>query len=701
MDKGLKNLLISIVIALSIFILILIFIKTNIISFNINILTNNDQQKYFKNLLNIKTSFYEYIDVKKTKIKIGLINNIFINNFLNYKGTKELEFLIQTFLNNNEDIIAITLIDKNGKIFFTSPENPDLNNKSINTLILNEYLKNNFVFDNLLSKYDQYSKIASIIIPYPIYNNKDSSFSGLALFHIHGSSIAKEIKERSSVDINSLIYQLGNNVIIFSPYSELLEDKKELSRIINTISKENKLGFMGPSKEFKSTKGTYYIFYDATPSESNYKFGLITIKIQTNKFQLLLITIYAISIIALIIYILLVSFSIAEKEIKKSPYIEKKDKKFIKREEDEFLDSVSKKSFSDHYLEEAYTPTSVYSATQTKESKKEELKSLIKDISKSDSLKAKEVPQEFDHFDIELPSLAEDEKILEEKTSEEIELPSLEEEPKISEEEIELPSLEEQTLIEEKIPESLEAEEELELPKLDEETLSSFDQQPTEEIELKEEKSSEFELPELSEEIVSTEEEKTSEEIELPSLEEEPKISEEEIELPSLEEQTLTEEKIPESLETEDKDIALSDKEISDIFQDAETKQISPFDQISKEYAINFKIDNIIILKNENNKFVTVGSSNENFSLTFDNDEPLIEKLLELKKDIYIPQGIYKFKPLLDKDEDFFSNIDGIYLKPKFEGIKLNNIICFFLKKGKTYDKEILLNIANKISALI
>jgi len=193
-----------------------------------------------------------------------------------------------------------------------------------------------------------------------------------------------------------------------------------------------------------------------------------------------------------------------------------------------------------------------------------------------------------------------------------------------------------------------------------------------------------------------------------------PESLEEEIELPSLEEASLEEpkfeEKIPKttSLTNEEEEasidetqIALSDDELSNIFEDSETLQISPYDQISREYATNFKVDNIFIFKNENNIFNIIGSSKDNINISFSYDEPIIQKLTELKKDIYIPQGIYKFQPLLEKNEEFISQIEGIYLKPKFEGPKLEYIIAFFLNRGKSYDKDMLLNISNKIAALI
>jgi len=829
MDKGLKKLLISIVISLILFIILLLFIKTNLISFNLNILTNTEQTKYLNTLMNIKSSFYEYIDIKRTKAKIGLINNLFISYFTSYKDSKELNLMVDTFLNNNPDVIALTLIDKDERIFYTNPKNPDLLNKNINSIVFNEYLKNKFLLDNLLSTTEQYSKVASIIIPYPVYSN--NNFAGIALFHIHGSGITKDIKERSMVDINSMIFQLGNNVILFSPYTDILEDKNELARIIYTLSKENKIGYMGPSKEYKNKKGTYFVFYDGSDTESNYKFGLITIKVQTNKFQILLIMIYAVSIVALVIYIILVAFSFSEEQAKeKITFGKPVSYKYQKKEEDEFLKAVSSKELEQNYVMEDKTVLD----KSTKQVKKDELKSLIKDISGKSKTETiiKEIPEEIEDFNIELPSLKRDEEKFKEnidkeiKFEEEIELPSLEdvsleekapeitefeesEEKVETEEEFELPSLDEETLkdlskegetesFEEKSPESLE--EEIELPSLEEASLEepkfeekipkttslTNEEEKEEEIELpsledvsleekapeitefeeseeKVETEEEFELPSLDEEtlkdlskegeIESFEEKSTEiseEEIELPSLEETkeettleeklPEISEEEIELPSLEEakeETTFEEKLPESLEEEielpsleeasleepkfeekipkttsltneeeeasidETQIALSDDELSNIFEDSETLQISPYDQISREYATNFKVDNIFIFKNENNIFNIIGSSKDNINISFSYDEPIIQKLTELKKDIYIPQGIYKFQPLLEKNEEFISQIEGIYLKPKFEGPKLEYIIAFFLNRGKSYDKDMLLNISNKIAALI
>ena len=727
MDKGLKKLLISIVISLILFIILLLFIKTNLISFNLNILTNTEQTKYLNTLMNIKSSFYEYIDIKRTKAKIGLINNLFISYFTSYKDSKELNLMVDTFLNNNPDVIALTLIDKDERIFYTNPKNPDLLNKNINSIVFNEYLKNKFLLDNLLSTTEQYSKVASIIIPYPVYSN--NNFAGIALFHIHGSSITKDIKERSMVDINSMIFQLGNNVILFSPYTDILEDKNELARIIYTLSKENKIGYMGPSKEYKNKKGTYFVFYDGSDTESNYKFGLITIKVQTNKFQILLIMIYAVSIVALVIYIILVAFSFSEEQAKeKITFGKPVSYKYQKKEEDEFLKAVSSKELEQNYVMEDKTVLD----KSTKQVKKDELKSLIKDISGKSKTETiiKEIPEEIEDFNIELPSLKRDEEKFKENIDKEIKF----------EEEIELPSLEDVSL-EEKAPEitefeeseeKVETEEEFELPSLDEETLKDLSKEG--EIESFEEKSTEIseeeiELPSLEEtKEETTLEEKlpeiSEEEIELPSLEEAkeettfeeklPESLEEEIELPSLEEASLEEpkfeEKIPKttSLTNEEEEasidetqIALSDDELSNIFEDSETLQISPYDQISREYATNFKVDNIFIFKNENNIFNIIGSSKDNINISFSYDEPIIQKLTELKKDIYIPQGIYKFQPLLEKNEEFISQIEGIYLKPKFEGPKLEYIIAFFLNRGKSYDKDMLLNISNKIAALI
>ena len=727
MDKGLKKLLISIVISLILFIILLLFIKTNLISFNLNILTNTEQTKYLNTLMNIKSSFYEYIDIKRTKAKIGLINNLFISYFTSYKDSKELNLMVDTFLNNNPDVIALTLIDKDERIFYTNPKNPDLLNKNINSIVFNEYLKNKFLLDNLLSTTEQYSKVASIIIPYPVYSN--NNFAGIALFHIHGSGITKDIKERSMVDINSMIFQLGNNVILFSPYTDILEDKNELARIIYTLSKENKIGYMGPSKEYKNKKGTYFVFYDGSDTESNYKFGLITIKVQTNKFQILLIMIYAVSIVALVIYIILVAFSFSEEQAKeKITFGKPVSYKYQKKEEDEFLKAVSSKELEQNYVMEDKTVLD----KSTKQVKKDELKSLIKDISGKSKTETiiKEIPEEIEDFNIELPSLKRDEEKFKENIDKEIKF----------EEEIELPSLEDVSL-EEKAPEitefeeseeKVETEEEFELPSLDEETLKDLSKEG--EIESFEEKSTEIseeeiELPSLEEtKEETTLEEKlpeiSEEEIELPSLEEAkeettfeeklPESLEEEIELPSLEEASLEEpkfeEKIPKttSLTNEEEEasidetqIALSDDELSNIFEDSETLQISPYDQISREYATNFKVDNIFIFKNENNIFNIIGSSKDNINISFSYDEPIIQKLTELKKDIYIPQGIYKFQPLLEKNEEFISQIEGIYLKPKFEGPKLEYIIAFFLNRGKSYDKDMLLNISNKIAALI
>ena len=208
------------------------------------------------------------------------------------------------------------------------------------------------------------------------------------------------------------------------------------------------------------------------------------------------------------------------------------------------------------------------------------------------------------------------------------------------------------------------------------------------------------EIPEeeISEELVEEPQEIMAHEEGVESEEEEFVLGTEEEEV----EKGLREERFIEEEVEDEGGISLSTEELDGIIEGSETIQTSPFDQISKDFSNNYNVDEILIFKKEDQRFICAGaSSQEGKEIFFEHHEPIIEKVRELKKDIFIPKDIYRFKPLLNKDEEFFKEIDGMYLKGKFENDELSELIILFMKKNNEKTKEELYHISNKIIALI
>ena len=158
---------------------------------------------------------------------------------------------------------------------------------------------------------------------------------------------------------------------------------------------------------------------------------------------------------------------------------------------------------------------------------------------------------------------------------------------------------------------------------------------------------------------------------------------------------------LPEDLET---DIGLlepsSDDELYSATQKIESK--TTFDDICSSFSSKHNLDNIAFYRAEGDLFVCNGSSDERFhNISFSRDEPLIEKLINLRKDIFIPEGLNKFQPLLSKNRELFENSSSMYMKGIFDEGELLGIIFIFSNIGNEKDKEEYYHIASKVAEMV
>lgn len=165
------------------------------------------------------------------------------------------------------------------------------------------------------------------------------------------------------------------------------------------------------------------------------------------------------------------------------------------------------------------------------------------------------------------------------------------------------------------------------------------------------------------------------------------------------EEETLPD--LPDDLET---DIGLlepsSDDELYSATQKLESK--TTFDDICSSFSSKHNLDNIAFYRAEGDLFVCNGASDERFhNISFSRDEPLIEKLISLRKDIFIPEGLNSFQPLLNKNRELFENSSSMYMKGIFDEGELLGIIFIFSNIGNEKDKEEYYHIASKVAEMV
>lgn len=339
-----------------------------------------------------------------------------------------------------------------------------------------------------------------------------------------------------------------------------------------------------------------------------------------------------------------------------------------------------------------------------------------------------EAREEAEEEALELPKI--DEEAFEEESkqgSEEFEIPPLEEFSGLEEEKIEtqptsevineefefteLPNIEEEPKQILQEPENLE--ENLEIP-----TIEELDQElPSEEIPTTEEGIEG--LPEgiIEEQPIGSiaEELQTEEEVGEKISEEESEffsdISSDDISLSAEELENVTKE-VDNTIDTENVGESIEDLELPQIgeeeFNDFESKTSAPvetnlpYDDLCKSFVSKYNVDAIAFFKSEMDIFTCGGASDSRFAnIQFEVDEPIIEKLSSLRKDIFIPEGINKFQPLLQKDQDLFSGFNAMYIHGIFDEGQLLGAIFIFTNLANQKDKEEYYHIATKLAELI
>lgn len=127
-----------------------------------------------------------------------------------------------------------------------------------------------------------------------------------------------------------------------------------------------------------------------------------------------------------------------------------------------------------------------------------------------------------------------------------------------------------------------------------------------------------------------------------------------------------------------------------------------PYDDLCSSFVSKYNVDAIAFFKSEMDVFTCGGTSDKRFAkIQFEADEPIIEKLSSLRKDIFIPEGINKFQPLLQKDEELFSEFNAMYIHGIFDEGQLLGAIFIFTSSENQKDKEEYFHIASKLSELI
>ncbi|MEJ5273569.1 MAG: hypothetical protein WH035_05520, partial [Spirochaetota bacterium] len=127
-----------------------------------------------------------------------------------------------------------------------------------------------------------------------------------------------------------------------------------------------------------------------------------------------------------------------------------------------------------------------------------------------------------------------------------------------------------------------------------------------------------------------------------------------------------------------------------------------PYDDLCSSFVSKYNVDAIAFFKSEMDVFTCGGASDKRFAkIQFEADEPIIEKLSSLRKDIFIPEGIDKFQPLLQKDEELFSEFNAMYIHGIFDEGQLLGAIFIFTSTENQKDKEEYFHIASKLSELI
>jgi len=309
------------------------------------------------------------------------------------------------------------------------------------------------------------------------------------------------------------------------------------------------------------------------------------------------------------------------------------------------------------------------------------------------------------------------------KPLEEMEIPEIFEEEKGIEKLEEIPEMEvgqvpEVESFEEEKPEQIlqepeNLEENLEIP-----TIEELDQElPSEEIPTTEEGIEG--LPEgiIEEQPIGSiaEELQTEEEVGEKISEEESEffsdISSDDISLSAEELENVTKE-VDNTIDTENVGESIEDLELPQIgeeeFNDFESKTSAPvetnlpYDDLCKSFVSKYNVDAIAFFKSEMDIFTCGGASDSRFAnIQFEVDEPIIEKLSSLRKDIFIPEGINKFQPLLQKDQDLFSGFNSMYIHGIFDEGQLLGAIFIFTNLANQKDKEEYYHIATKLAELI
>lgn len=213
------------------------------------------------------------------------------------------------------------------------------------------------------------------------------------------------------------------------------------------------------------------------------------------------------------------------------------------------------------------------------------------------------------------------------------------------------------------------------------------------------ENNEEMELPEIKEEDINNSYDEIKPDIENMEELSLPEINEEDIE------KTIEESKSePEGIENLDlPEINEEDfKNADSSYTETITSNELPYDDLCSSFVSKYQVDEIAFYKAEGDVFTCSGSSNPGFSeIQFEIDEPIIEKLSTLRKDIFIPEGINKFEPLLQKKEELFSNMNAMYVHGIFDEGQLLGAIFIFSSKSNEKDKEEYYHIATKLAELL
>ncbi len=143
----------------------------------------------------------------------------------------------------------------------------------------------------------------------------------------------------------------------------------------------------------------------------------------------------------------------------------------------------------------------------------------------------------------------------------------------------------------------------------------------------------------------------------------------------------------------------ISEDEFKDLNTEVAIEKKLPFDDICSSFALKYNIDAIAFYKAEPDFFTCSGTSDSNFyEIQFDKDEPIIEKLATLRKDIYIPEGINRFEPLLQKNSELFSEMNSMYVHGIFDEGQLLGVIFIFSRQGNEKEKEEYYHISSKLA---